>query len=111
MRRFAPQTQADLDEAVGWLLDHGSAAGAAERLLVSVLDAAERLAERPLLGRRRLDMLPDPFRFWSLPQHALVLVYRTDPDGATILRVLSTNRDLGPLLDDLASGPEEEGPA
>ena len=110
MRRFAPQAQADLDEAVGWLLDHGSAAAAAERLLAAVLEAAERLTARPLLGRRRPDLLPDPFRFWSIPRHSLVLVYTSGPDGPTILRVLSTNRDLGPLLADFADLPDEHGP-
>lgn len=111
MWRFAPRAQADLDEAVGWLLDHGYAAAAAERLLASVLDAADRLAARPLLGRRRPELLPDPFRFWSIPRHSLVLVYQADPDRLTILRVLSTNRDLGPLLDELAGDPGEPGPA
>ena len=110
MRRFAPQAQADLDEAVGWLLDHDSAAAAAERLLTAVLDAAERLAVRPLLGRRRPDLLPDPFRFWSIPRHSLLLVYTSGSDGLTILRVLSTERDLGPLLADLADLSDQPDP-
>ncbi len=110
MRRFAPRAQADLDEAVGWLLDHGSAAGAAERLLTAVLEAAERLAARPLLGRRRPDLLPDPFRFWSIPRHGLVLVYRPDPSSATVQRVLGTSRDLGQLLDGLGSDGDGLGP-
>ncbi len=102
-----------LHEAVGWLLDHGSAAaaGAAERLLTAVLEAAERLAARPLLGRRRPDLLPDPFRFWSIPRHGLVLVYRPEPVGAVVLRVLRASRDFGPLLDELGSDLDEPGPA
>ena len=109
MRHFAPQAQADLDDVVGWLLDHGSAAGAAERLLAAVLEAADRLAERPLLGRRRPDLLPDPFRLWSIPRHSLLLVYVADPAAPVILRVLSTSRDLGPILADLTTGLEELG--
>ncbi len=101
MRNFAPQAQADLDHEVGWLLDHGSSARAAEALLAAVLDAADLLAKRPQLGRVRLDLLPETFRFWSIPKHSLLLVY--DPAGRapTILRVLSTDRDLGPTLAEL----------
>ena len=109
MRHFAPKAQADLDELVGWLLDHGSAAVVAERLLTSVLEAADRLAARPLLGRRRPDLLPDPFRFWSIPRHSLLLVYVADPAAPTILRVLSTDRDLGPILADMMTSPDSPG--
>lgn len=91
MANFAPQAPADLDHLVGWLLDEGYAAAAAERVLKAILDAAEMLGRRPLLGRARLDLLPEPFRFWSISRHSLLVIY--DPTGATptILRVLSTD--------------------
>lgn len=101
MRNFAPQAQADLDHAVGWLLDQGFAAAAAERLLTAALDAAALLARRPGLGRHRPDLLPAPLRLWSVPRHSLLLVYDPDTEPPTILRVLSTNQELGPLLADL----------
>src|SRR5208282_1526459 len=44
-------------------------------LLASVLAAGERLAEHPLLGRRRPGLLPEPYRFWSIPRWRLLLVY------------------------------------
>lgn len=109
MQNFAPRAQADLDELVGWLLDHGSAAKAAETLLTTVLEAAARLAERPLLGRRRPELLPDPFRFWSLPKQGVLLIYTTDLLATTILRVVRTNRDLGPILEDLVGDLGESG--
>ena len=105
MRNFAPQAQIDLDEAVGWLLDRGSAAKAAERLLTDVLDAVAFLEQRPQIGRRRPDLLPDPFRFWSIPRHSLILVYDPSTDPVSVLRVLSTDRDLATLLADLAGPP------
>ncbi len=109
-RNFAPQAAADLDHAVGWLLDRVAAPGAAERLLTAVLDAGERLATRPQLGRRRLELLPDPFRFWSLPRFGLLLVYDPTTSPAVILRVLNTAQDLGPLLADLAGPPDKGEP-
>lgn len=106
MRGFAPRAQADLDEAVSWLLDHDMEAAVAERLLTAVLEAAKRLVQRPLLGRVRLELLPDSFRFWSIPRQNLLLVYRVDGSRISVLRVLSTLRDLQPLLDDM---PDEWG--
>jgi plasmid stabilization system protein ParE len=109
-RNFAPQAASDLDNAVGWLLDRSVAPAAAERLLRAVLDAAERLALRPQLGRRRPDLLRDPFRVWSLPRFALLLIYDPTTEPPSILRVLHTAQDLGPLLGDLAAASDEDPP-
>jgi plasmid stabilization system protein ParE len=100
-RNFSRQAARDLDEAVGWLLDHGTALASAEQLLATVLAAAERLAERPGLGRRRPELLPEPFRFWSIRRWKLLLVYDPTTSPATILRVLNTSQDLPTLLADL----------
>ena len=109
-RNFSRQATADLDDAVGWFLDHGGVAGVAEQLLMTVLDAGERLAARPLLGRRRPDLLPEPYRFWSIPRYRLLLVYDPTTNPATILRVLNTAQDLPPLLAELRELPEPEPP-
>jgi plasmid stabilization system protein ParE len=100
-RNFSQQAAADLDHIVGWLLDHGGAPAAAERLLTTVLAAGETLAKRPLLGRRRPDLLPAPYRFWSIPRWQLLLVYDPTTSPATVLRVLDTAQDLPPLLAEL----------
>jgi plasmid stabilization system protein ParE len=100
-RNFSGQASVDVDEAVGWLLDHGGAPVAAERLLTAVLAAGERLAEHPLLGRRRPELLPEPYRFWSIPRWRLLLIYDPTTKPATILRVLSTSQELSPLLAEL----------
>ena len=104
-RIFSKQAAADLDSTVAWMLDNGSAA-AAERLLTMVLAAAERLAQRPLLGRRRPELLPEPYRFWSIPCYRLLLVYDPTTNPATILRVLNTAQDLPPLLANFRDPPD-----
>ena len=106
-RNLSPDAADDLDAMIGWMLDRGTSAALAERVLAAVLDAADRLADRPMLGRRRPDLLPDPFRFWSIPRHQLLLVYDPSATPAMVLRVLSTNQDLLPLLAGLRdlSGP------
>jgi plasmid stabilization system protein ParE len=105
-RNFSRRAAADIDETVGWLLDHGGAAAAAEQLLTTVLTAGQRLAENPLLGRRRPDLLPEPYRFWSIPRWRILLVYDPTTSPATILRVLNTAQDLPPLLADLEDSPD-----
>lgn len=60
VRNFSRRATADLD--------NGAAPAAAEQLLAAVLAAASRLARRPALGRRRPELLPEPFRFWSIPR-------------------------------------------
>lgn len=107
LSHFAPQAAADLDEAVSWLLDNGAPAAAAERLLTAVLQAGERLADRPLLARQRPELLPDPFRFWSMPRFGLLLVVDPTTRPATILRILNTAQDLGPLLTEFLADPDE----
>ena len=109
-RNFAPQAAADLDDVVGWLLDQAVAPAAAEKPLQAVLDAGERLANRPQIGRRRPDLLPDPFRFWALPRFGLLLVYDPTTSPATIPRILKTAQDLGPLLTDLIGSSDEGEP-
>jgi len=93
-RNFAPQAADDLDQAVGWLLDGLAGAGAAERLLTAVLEAGELVATRPFIGRRRPELLPDPYRVWSLPRFGYLLIYNPMTTPVRVIRVLSTARDL-----------------
>ena len=99
-RNFAPQAAADLDDAVGWLLDGPAGPAAAERLLAAVLEAGELIANRPLAGRRRPELLPDPYRVWSLPRLGYLLVYNPTTTPARVIRILSTARDLPRALED-----------
>jgi len=76
----------------------------AQALRDAIFLAARRLGERPLLGRREADLLPEPYRFWSLTRFQVVLVYNAGTVPPRILRILilSTARDFGPLLSTIA---------
>lgn len=91
---FTSQASLDVDEAAGWLLDHGARPETAAKLLRAVLLAAERLGSRPLLGRRQPGLVPDPFRIWSVPAQRVIMIYNPDTRPVRILRVLHTARDL-----------------
>ena len=103
--RFSRRASVDLDDAVSWLLDHGGSARKATGLLHDVRTAGALLARRPRLGRSRPDLLPEPYRFWSLPRHRLVFVYDPTADPVRVARILSTSRDLETLLADPAELP------
>lgn len=105
---FGPDAADDLDAAAGWILDQGGSAATVEKLLAAVLAAAERLAERPLLGRRQPDLLPEPFRLWSIPRHHLLLVYDPTVTPAMVVRIVSTDQDLPAVLADLRDLPDPE---
>ncbi|MDQ2803334.1 MAG: type II toxin-antitoxin system RelE/ParE family toxin, partial [Pseudomonadota bacterium] len=70
-------------------------------LLNAALRAAEKLAARPMLGRLRAELLPAPYRFWSLRGFPYLLVYNAAVVPPRILRVLHAARDLPAMLSDL----------
>ena len=64
---------------------------------------------RPFRGHRRLELSPDPYRFYAVTGFDELLVYNTARTGAPVARVLYMGRDLGPLLADLRDPPETPG--
>ena len=80
---------------------------ARDDLRAAVFAAARRLGDRPLLGRRDLALLPEPYRFWSLTRFQVVLVYNAGTDPPRILRILGTARDFAPLLAHIAAPPTD----
>ena len=74
----------------------------------AVEHAARRPGAHPLMGRAQADLLPAPYRFWSLTRFQVVLVYDAASEPPRILRLLNTARDFRPLLDGIA-GPTAVG--
>ena len=58
-----------------------------------------------LLGHRRLELLPEPYRFQAVRGFPYLLVYNTARARAPIARVLYMGRGLGTLLADLRDQP------
>jgi len=95
---FAPRARRDLREALDWIARDNEAA--ARALLEAALRGARFVAARPLAGRSRPDLLPPPFRFWSLRGFPYLLVYDASQQPPPILRMLHMARDLPNALDD-----------
>jgi plasmid stabilization system protein ParE len=99
VRLFAPRARRELRDASVWIARDSQVT--AHALVTEALRAAAMLARQPMLGRRRLDLLPEPYRFWSLRGFPYLLVYNASASPPRILRVLHMARDLRTLLDDL----------
>lgn len=78
---------------------------AAQRLKQVVEQAARRIGDRPLLGRREPTLADVRDRFWSVSGFPHLIVYRPDTSPPSILRFVQTARDLPSLLADLRDPP------
>jgi toxin ParE1/3/4 len=74
---------------------------AARDLRQAIVEAARLIGARPLAGRQHPELLPGPYRFWSLVRFAYLIVYDPEADPVLILRLIHTRRDLPRVLTDL----------
>ena len=102
---LAPQAIRDVEDAAAWFADGPGGKSLARQFARAVAVAADRVSQRPLLGHRRLELLPDPYRFYAVSGFDYLLVYNTARTGAPVARVLYMGRDLGQLLADLRDAP------
>ena len=72
---------------------------AADALLAAAVVAARRLQARSKLGRVRLDLEPERYRFWSLRGFPYLMVYDAEAEPPIILRFVHQSRDLPAVLD------------
>jgi plasmid stabilization system protein ParE len=100
-KNLSPRALHDIDRAVDDIAASAAGPAFADRFAVAVADAADRVARRPLLGHRRLELLPGRFRFSAVKGFSYLLVYDAEHPDRPILRVMHMARDLGPLLADL----------
>ena len=94
---FAPRAQRELREAAVWIAEDNPAA--ADALLAAAMTAARRIQARPKLGRIRLELAPERYRFWSLRGFPYLLVYDAEAEPPIILRFVHQSRDLPAALD------------
>jgi plasmid stabilization system protein ParE len=77
-RNLSPRALRDIDKAVDDIAASVAGPAFANQFAVAVADAAERVARRPLLGHRRLELLPPRFRFWAVKGFDYLLVYNAE---------------------------------
>lgn len=84
----------DIDEIVSYIVPENPSA--AEKLLDSLYEAMDLLAENPAIGHKREDITEKPVLFWPFKWHYLIVYTNSSP--IEIVRVLSGYRDLASLL-------------
>ena len=84
-------------EAAVWIAEDDPAA--AEAVLAAAMGAARRLQARLKLGRVRLELAPERYRFWSPRGFPYLLVYDAEASPPIILRFAHQSHDLPAVLD------------
>jgi len=60
--RLQPAAERDLDDILSWYLDEADAA-VARMMRDRFLETFRRIGRAPAVGLRRVELLPDPYRF------------------------------------------------
>ena len=89
-----PEAARDLDEIRQYIAENNPAA--AVRLVEEVTELFHRLAEFPLIGRSREELVP---KLRSFPVGNYVIFYQPISDGVEIVRVLHGSRDIESLFE------------
>ena len=104
---LSDQALQDIYEAVDDMIAHGGTPAYVERFAVAAAETAKKVAQRPLLGHRRLELLPGRFRFWAVRGFDYLLVYNAD---GRVLRVVHMAGDLVPLLAETLAAEDLDAP-
>lgn len=70
---------------------------AADGVSSDLEQALNMLADNPLAGHLREDLVSQPLRFWLV--HSYLIVYRPETKPLEVVRILSAYRDVRELLD------------
>ncbi|NEW92381.1 type II toxin-antitoxin system RelE/ParE family toxin [Rhodopseudomonas sp. BR0M22] len=91
--RARKSPQAERDIAAIWRFVADDNIKAADRLLEQIEKVFDILAQSPLLGRTRSELLPE---LRSFPSGSYVLYYVPLKDGVAVIRVLHGRQDITP---------------
>ena len=91
--RHTPQARDDLIDI--WVFVAKGSQPAADRLMDTVREKCQLLAESPELGQSREELAPS---LRSFPVGKYIIFYRPAENGIEVIRVLSSYRDIDSLL-------------
>ena len=95
--RLTPNAQENVDAICAFIAD--DSIDAALRVLISLEQAFEQLAETPEVGHSREDLTNRPVKFWSV--FSYLIVYDPTSVPVTIIAVLHGARDVENILKDI----------
>jgi toxin ParE1/3/4 len=91
---WAPSTKTDLRNIWHYFADVASA-DVADRLLQDIVQASERVRQRPLTGRTRDEIMPG---LRSVLVHPYALFYRLKSDAVEVVRVVHQRRNFATIF-------------
>ncbi len=87
----------DLDEI--WSFIAADSIEAANRVESAILTACNSLARNPRLGSKRIEITPEPVRFWTVSRFPnFIVVYRPETKPLQVVAILHGRRNLKALL-------------
>ena len=92
---IAPAGRADLAEIRDYL-DQQASTQTAARVLIALWNAMSDLAAGTAVGHSRLDLAPDPIRFYLVFRY--LIVYQLGATELVVSRVLHSARDVRAIL-------------
>ena len=97
--QLTPRELDDLSDIWEFIAEDNESA--ANRVESAILSACESLARHPMLGSKRSEITPLPFRFLTVARFpSFIVVYRPDTEQLQIVAVLHGKRDIKTLLQD-----------
>jgi plasmid stabilization system protein ParE len=97
--RLQPAADRDIDDILSWYRDVADAA-VARMMRDGFHDTFRRIGRLPVMGLRRIELLPDPYRFTLFDPYWIVWIPVTKRSVA-IVRVIHARRDMARLLEGL----------
>jgi toxin ParE1/3/4 len=94
--RLAPQAEAELDDIWYYVGKESGSVEIADRLVDSITDRFNLLAQYPHIGRERDADLRPGLRSFAVGRH--VIIYRLDKSDVLILHIFRGSRDIGALF-------------
>ncbi len=91
---ISPAAERDIDEITSYIAEESI--NSALKLLDSIYEAFDMLAENPLIGYLREKVTDRPIRFWPFKWHYIIIYKPINP--IEIVRILSGYRDIPGLI-------------
>lgn len=106
MRRisFAPEAVQDINAIWDYLA--GRSFDAADRMRDLIDREIQRIAERPGLGHRRVDLAPVALRVWAVKRY--LVIYRYNDEELEVVRIVHAARNLSRFFGALEDEDEAE---
>ena len=91
---LTPRAEQDLSGIWDYIAE--DSIDAADRVLLAIENAVQRLANRPGIGHLREDLADQRHRFWLV--YSYLIVYRIGTQPLQVIRVLHAARDVQSIL-------------